>query len=380
VSKLKALQPRTGGRLGAAVSLLAWLCVAAVLALIVGGRTVSAPPTPIAASIVFLPYAAAALAALIVLAWILFPDRRSIPGALLTLGAISAAVWGPRWGGDGPEVEGTRVRVMSWNLRRLWGGPVDGDAMKCAVGAIEQLQPDVLTLLEVSAEDVKKLQAAVPGMVCAQHSYQEGGGPKTGGLATCTRGEVWRLKSGEGQRFVDHEDWYYVLAEVEHRDRVFNVLAVHLAPYRYVAKKLLTSVEELKRGEPAKLVDLSRQTEGVVRGQADQSAALLERVDKFADPTVVAGDFNSTRDSAIHAALRRKLKDTWEVGGLGFGGTVHLFDYVPLRVDYVYASDAFHVTDTVVPVLGCSDHRPVVSNLTLKALPDRAAPVKAAAE
>jgi endonuclease/exonuclease/phosphatase (EEP) superfamily protein YafD len=369
MSKLRALQPRTGGRLGVAVSVLLWLCVASVLALIVGGRIVSAPPTPIAACIVFLPYGAAALAVVVVFAWILFPDRRSIPAALLMLGAISASVWGPRWGGDGPEVEGTSVRVMSWNLRRLWGGPEDGgDAFKCAVGAIEQVQPDVLSLLEVSAEDIQKLQAAVPGLVCVQHSYTEKGGPKTGGLATCTRGEVWRLKEGEGQRYVDHADWYYMFAEIEHRDRVFNVLAVHLSPYRYVTKKLRVSMKELKRGEPSKLVDLSEQAEGVVRGQADQSAALLSRVNRFADPTLVAGDFNSTRDSALHAALRRKLKDTWEVGGLGFGGTVHLFEYVPLRIDYIYASREFQVKDTVVPVLGCSDHRPVVTNLTLKAV------------
>jgi endonuclease/exonuclease/phosphatase (EEP) superfamily protein YafD len=355
MSKLKALQPRTGGRLGGAVSVLLWLLVAAVLALIVGGRIVSAPPTPIAACIVFLPYGAALLAVLVVLGWILFPDRRSIPAALLMLGAISAAVWGPRWGGDGPAVEGTQVRVMSWNLRRLWGGPEDGgDAFQCATAAIEEIQPDVLTLLEVSAEDIKKLQTAVPGLACVQHSYTELGGPKTGGLATCTRGEVWRLKGGEAQRYV------------EHQDRVFNVLAVHLSPYQYVAKKLRVSMEELKRGEPSKLVDLSEQAEGVVRGQADQSAALLSRVNRFADPTVLAGDFNSTRDSALHASLRRKLKDAWEVGGLGFGGTVHLFEYVPLRIDYVYASQEFQVRDTVVPVLGCSDHRPVVTNLTLK--------------
>jgi endonuclease/exonuclease/phosphatase (EEP) superfamily protein YafD len=167
---------------------------------------------------------------------------------------------------------------------------------------------------------------------------------------------------------VDSENWYYMLAEVEHKDRVFNVLAAHLSPYRYVAKKLRVSMAELSKGEPDKLVDLSRESEGVVRGQANQSAALLERVDKFADPTVVAGDFNSTRDSALHAALRSKLKDTWELGGLGFGGTVHLFDYIPLSIDYIYASRDFQVRDTVVPVLGCSDHRPVVSNLTLKGL------------
>lgn len=347
--------------------MLLWIGVLSVLLLIIGGRIVSAPPMFIAAGIVFLPYEVALLAILVVFAWILFPDRRSVPSALIATTAISAAVWGPRWGGDGAAIEGTQARVMSWNLRRLWGGPDDGgNAMKCALATISKVKPDVLTLLEVSADDIEKLSKAMPNLDCVQTPYQEGGGPKTGGLAICTLGDRWQLKGGEGQRYVDHEDWYYIFAEVVRGDQLFNVLAVHLFPYQYVAKKIRVSVAELSRGETSALVDVSRQSEGIVKGQADQSAALIERVSKFVDPTLVAGDFNSTRDSAIHATLRQRLKDTWEIGGFGFGGTVYLFDYLPLRIDYIYASPDFRIDDTEVVESGCSDHRPVLTNLTLR--------------
>jgi endonuclease/exonuclease/phosphatase family metal-dependent hydrolase len=341
------------------------LLVLALLALTGGGRVVHAPPAPMAAAITFLPYLYAAAIAILFAAWALFRDRVLLPVCVVSLVVLAAALWGPRWQGDAAIVEGDDVRVMSWNLRRLWGGPDDGgDPDRCAIDAIDTIAPDVLTLLEVSQDDVGRLSTALH-LDCVHHPYLKDGGPKTGGLAACIRGDRWHLRSGKGLRFVDQSDWYYVFAEIEHGEDVFNLLSVHLSPYEYVAKKIRTSVEGIGRGDPGKLVDLSREGEEIVKGQADQSAALLERVDKLRDPTVVAGDFNSTRDSALHASLRSKLADTWEVGGAGFGGTVQLFDRLPLRIDYVYATDQFRVRRAEVPELGCSDHRPVVSDLVL---------------
>lgn len=350
-------------RLGVVVSVLGVLAVAGLLAVTGLGRTVRAPPAPLAAMVAFLPYLYAAVAATLFAAWVVVPDRRAVPGALAVLVVAAAVLWGPA---HAPAVgaEGVPVRVASWNLRRLWGGPDDGgDALGCAVRAIEAADPDVLALLEVSADDVAALSSRL-GLSCAHHPYRAGGRAKHGGLAACTRGRDWTLRSGEGQRFVDDEDWFYVLAEVEGAGRVVNVLAVHLSPYEYVAKKLLTGVDHLAQGDPGDLVELGRHGEEVVRGQADQSAALLARVERLRDPTVLAGDFNSTRDAFLHTALRRHLADAWETAGRGSGGTVTLFG-MPLRIDYVYASRELAVVRTEVPEAGCSDHRPVVTELVL---------------
>ena len=84
---------------------------------------------------------------------------------------------------------------------------------------------------------------------------------------------------------------------------------------------------------------------------------------------MVAGDFNSPRDSEIHVRLRSTLRDTWEVGGWGPAGTVKLLDLLPMRVDYVYASDEFAVHRSEIPDVHCSDHQPVFSELTLSQTP-----------
>jgi endonuclease/exonuclease/phosphatase (EEP) superfamily protein YafD len=199
------------------------------------------------------------------------------------------------------------------------------------------------------------------------HTYKLNLGPKNGGLAICVRGP-WVLKSGSGLRFVDDEDWYYVATEVEGGELVFNMVAVHLTPYDYAARRLQTGVLELASGSTQTLTAMERSGEQVVKGQSDQAAALLARVERFKHPTVVAGDFNSTRDAALHTSLRETLLDAWERGGQGFGGTIDFVSWVPLRVDYVYASDAFAVGKAVVLQVGCSDHRPVVSDLVLRSV------------
>jgi endonuclease/exonuclease/phosphatase (EEP) superfamily protein YafD len=347
------------------VTALAVQAVLGVLAIAVVGRTLRAPPAALAVTVTFLPYVYLAVAALLLVGWAALPGRRTLPWLLAVVAVAAFSLWSPRWGHDALPDDGDDVRVMSWNLRRLWGGPDDGgDPISCVIATVTAAEPDVLTLLEVSRKDMDLLSGKL-GLTCVHHAYTEDGGPKEGGLATCTRGKRWSLGEGSGQRFVDPDDWYYVSSEVRHGDRVFNVLAVHLFPYRYVAKTIRSSLTPLAHGDTQALAEVAARSELIAKSQADQSAALLERVDKFHDPTLVGGDFNSTRDSALHAALRQRMTDSWEHGGFGLGSTVFLFDWLPLRIDYVYASPEFRVRSSDVPKVGCSDHRPVVSDLVL---------------
>jgi len=355
---------RDGGAAGLLVTGLAVAGVLVLAGITALGRTLSAPPAPLALAVALLPYLYLTMAVVLFGLWSALPDRRALPVALATVLALGAMLWGPSWPARGVATEGETVRVMSWNLRRLWGGPDDhGDPFACAVDAIAEADADVLALLEVSSEDVRRLERAL-GMDCTQHAYLSTSGPRNGGLAACARGD-WSVRSGRSLRFVDGQDWYYVFSEVEHDGTLFNLLAVHLYPYEYVAKKLRSGVRSLAKGEPDPLQALGQEGSAIVRGQSDQAAALIDRVSKFEDPTVVAGDFNSTRDASLHASLRQHLVDGWERGGEGFGGTVALFDWLPLRIDYIYASPDLPVVSAELPDVGCSDHRPVVVDLAI---------------
>ncbi len=45
---------------------------------------------------------------------------------------------------------------------------------------------------------------------------------------------------------------------------------------------------------------------------------------------------------------------------------MYLFDWLPLRIDYVYASEELPVVRARLPSVGCSDHLPVVVDLVLE--------------
>jgi endonuclease/exonuclease/phosphatase family metal-dependent hydrolase len=352
----------TGGWFGAIVTGLLVLLAAGLGALVFGGRDLAAPPVPVAIGTAVLPYLFLALGCLTCVAWILLPDRWLLPVIVAGLLVGSGVAWGPGWSPQPQVAEGDELRVLTWNVRRLWGAPDDGgDAFACVTNAVREAHPDVLALLEVSAEDVKRLSSDL-GLRCAHTPYRGGGDAQQGGIAACSAGDRWRLRSGEGQRFVDDEDWSYVFSELASEGRVFNLLAVHLYPYGFDIARRIT------RGppEPEELLALGEKVSRVARGQSDQSAALLDRVGRLKDPTVIAGDFNSTRDAALHHAMRAHLTDVWEQSGFGFGGTVRLFEWLPLRVDHIYTSADFAVRDAAVLTAGCSDHLPVVADLVLR--------------
>lgn len=341
------VRPRRGGRLGPVIAALAFALVVALMAATVLGRTVTAAPIPLTALVTVLPYLYAAAVVALFALWSAAPDRRTLPAMLAAVLVLAGVLWGPAMASRGSEADGMPVRVVTWNVRRLWGGPDStSPPAQCVVDTLTEIDADVLSLQEVSARDLDAVSSALD-LTCVQTDYLGTGDPTDGGLAACVRGDRWSLHSGQAARFVEGHAWRYVFAEVIQDKRIFNVLAVHLQPYRLAAGGLAQASEV-----PAR--------------QGDQSAELLRRVGRFQDPTVVAGDFNSTRDAALHVSLRAPLVDAFEQGGSGLGATFHLLGWLPIRIDYVYVSDDFSVARSHIVPSDCSDHRPVVTDLVLR--------------
>lgn len=314
-----------------------------LLAMTVLGRFDRAPGFLLTAGLFLLPHLFLAHLAATFALWVVLPDRRAVPAIGAANLLVATGLWASSLATWGTEAPPDRIRMVTWNVQRLWGLEEDLEAAgACVRAGVEAMEPDVITLLEVSSGDVESLSEAL-GLRCVHSRYHNAGAETQGGLAVCVRGSL--VFEGAPQRFNDHEDWNYVFSEVRKGDRTFNVLAVHLWPYRLGGGLSFTR--------------------RVAHGQADQGKVLLSRVARFKDPTLVAGDFNSTRDFHLHSALREHLQDTWEVGGLGFGATKFVKDLLPIRIDYIYASKAFLVHHSVVPALDCSDHRPVVTDLSL---------------
>jgi endonuclease/exonuclease/phosphatase (EEP) superfamily protein YafD len=340
-------EPRTGGWVGLGIVASVALLAATLLAATWLGRVSREPPVPLTAIVTVLPYLYALTLALLFAAWSAVPDRRLLPALLGVVTIVAALLWGPTLPGWSEPDDGDAVRVVTWNVRRLWGGPSDGgDPAACVVKVLREIDADLLSLQEVSANDVGRLEREL-GVSCVQADYLGTGDPAAGGVAACVRPGPWAWRSGTHARFVHDKAWRYAFLEAERDGRVVNLVAAHLEPYRLAAGGL-------------------QHAAAVSAAQGDQSAELLRRVTRFRDPTILAGDFNSTRDAAMHVALRGLMRDAFEVGGRGFGPTFFLFDRVPIRIDHVYVTHTFAVRGARVVARDCSDHRPMVADLTLR--------------
>ncbi len=81
---------------------------------------------------------------------------------------------------------------------------------------------------------------------------------------------------------------------------------------------------------------------------------------------LVGGDFNSTPDSDVQAAVRAGgLRDAWLECGRGDGFT-YPADTPTKRIDYLYLTDAARCSSAVVLTTTASDHRPLLVTVRLR--------------
>lgn len=348
---------RDGGLLGwiGARALEIWLSL--LWATLLAAREIDAPSAPLVALTVVLPHLGLGLILAAFIVWTGAPDRRTPPLVLAASALTVLVLWAPGWASNAEVEEGPPLRVVSWNVQRLWGKHPDPKG--CIAAALAPLDAHAVVFLEISEGEAQDLAKRL-GMSCTHAPYGAADNRRSSGLATCVR-PPWRIRSSAPQRYVDGDNWQYLRTELANGETVVNLLAVHLTPYRATEAMLEGGWEgawrALTSGEP------------VAESQGRQSQALVEHLQTLSDPTIVAGDFNSTRDAAIHARLRDHLRDAWEVAGTGFGATVAVGDQLPLRIDHVYVSDRLAVADAQVPQTDCSDHKPVSISLTVRSAP-----------
>jgi endonuclease/exonuclease/phosphatase (EEP) superfamily protein YafD len=312
-----------------------------LIGLMLAGRSISHAPAFLTACVVLLPVLWGGYALFIGTLALVARSRRLGTMALIA-SVVWLGTWGRAWTGDSETMEGESLTILNWNLQRLaWGEP---GGLECIVEAVEQMNPDVLALTEVSKDEVDTLKELLD-LQCVHVDYKGTDEHSYGGLASCARQGRWQLGHTERRRYVDGHDWFYSFAEFQRNEEVFNLLTIHLQPYRF---------------------GLGEGAAAVVKAQAREADGLLWRVRQLVDPTIVAGDFNSPRDAEIHVRIREHLRDTWEVGGWGAKGTVRLLDLLPMRVDYIYASQEFGVHRSQIPEVDCTDHRPVLSEVILE--------------
>lgn len=321
--------------------LLSWLVLTV-------GRHVSAPPSVLVLLLVASPFWTLLVALVAAGAVLRRPTNPRAWVLVVAQLALWLTIWGRAWWAAPAQVDGDTVRVLSWNVQRLgFEDADDGPRLACVAEAAQALRPDVLAFMEVSGLDVARLSDRL-GLDCEHIDYTGSGREDRGGVAACARTETWKLGRSGPRRFVEDSAWYFIFAEMVRADdhQVLNLVSLHLQPNR------------LSLSGP-------RSPGAVAQTHHAEADALLDRMATLQDPTVVAGDFNSTRETPLHGALRVHLVDTFEQAAWGPGRTAVAAGLVPLRVDYIYATPDLKPVSAAIPGADCSDHRPVVADILL---------------
>jgi endonuclease/exonuclease/phosphatase (EEP) superfamily protein YafD len=165
-----------------------------------------------------------------------------------------------------------------------------------------------------------------------------------------------KLLSVERRTYHAAGRWRYVFAEVEIEGRRINVVIPHLYPFAFG-----TATGQGRHDIRTTARRLAYRITATTHWHLREGTELLRLVGTFRDPTILLGDFNTAPDHPIHWNLRRHLTDCLNAAGKGLASTYTFF--LPVRIDYVYATKSIPVHAASVVPTTASDHRPVVALL-----------------
>lgn len=339
------------------------------------------PPGWVAVCIILLPYLYALLLGFSCV--LCFAGRKK--SLLLLPAAIVLSIVG-LWGhnflpnkGVTPPAGVETLKALVWNVERLGqyseGPRAVPEKTECVAQLLTQEQPDIMAFLEVTYEQLAGLQKrlGIPADHCIWTDYYGTGRQKSGGLATCISHGNPALSISRRREMALPPDWKYLFLEIQHKheDRQvpFNFLTLHIAPPQVSSEKVGKILKDMFSGKKQGLtraLQLLKNYEKRVTLQGAQAVDALGYIEeRFKDPTLIAGDFNSSQDAALHLRFRERLFDTWAAAGWGLGATRFWGDFLPLRIDYIYATTEFSVQRSQTFPADCSDHRPVMSSVFL---------------
>ena len=92
--------------------------------------------------------------------------------------------------------------------------------------------------------------------------------------------------------------------------------------------------------------------------QQEQVETILEHKNNSRYPVIISGDFNNTPFSYVYHKVSESMNDAFVEAGNGIGAT-YLFEYYPMRIDYILASNELQILSFNTIKKTFSDHYPI---------------------
>ena len=94
--------------------------------------------------------------------------------------------------------------------------------------------------------------------------------------------------------------------------------------------------------------------------QQEHTEVILKHMNATKHPIVLAGDFNNTAFSYVYRKFQQNMNDAFIEKGKGLG-TTFMFDYYPMRIDYIFGSKQLEVLEFTSLEQTFSDHFPIAA-------------------
>lgn len=147
-----------------------------------------------------------------------------------------------------------------------------------------------------------------------------------------------------------------IFADIVKEDDTIRVYNIHLESLR-----INTNVDSLKKEKSERLF---KRIGSTFKMQQFQMELFLMHKKQCRHKMVICGDFNNTAFSYVYRKIKGDLQDTYKEAGNGFGRT-HDFKFFPVRIDFIFADEAFSVNGFKAYNEHYSDHFPIMTTLSL---------------
>jgi endonuclease/exonuclease/phosphatase family metal-dependent hydrolase len=249
---------------------------------------------------------------------------------------------------------GSTLKVMSYNVRLF---NAYQESSKVNVGEtiseiIGETSPDVVCVQEYYRDEKIDFSSYPHRYMHFRSTKNKKGVLKDNDLGHAILSKYPIAGSGA----FDFKDTYNntIYADIVKGEDTLRVYNLHLESMRVAPK-----VAYLQETDTKKL--LGRMSSSF-RKQQVQIEEILAHKENSPYPVLLSGDFNNTPFSYVYRKVTRGMKDAYLERGSGLG-TTYLFDWYPMRIDYILASKTFEVLKFETVRESFSDHYPIMATV-----------------
>jgi len=263
------------------------------------------------------------------------------------------------------QKEKNALRILTWNVQYFLH--VNGSPSPEIVNVIKSYSPDILCLQDYSGiksdiakQDVQKQLAALG------FQYQlitDSAGNSYDGVAIMSKYKFASTQTPTADTATGEK---MAIADIVMNNDTIRVHSVHLQSYSLFADTSGTHsrLGNYKIGYQRKRYFIKR-IRDIEKIHERQVIELKRMMTSSNYPVIFCGDINSVPASYTYSELASGMKDSHTEKGYFLGGTYfHLFP--TLRIDVCLVAPSFNVLQTTVDQHKLSDHKAVITDLTLK--------------